>query len=329
MIEAGRGGERPRGRAAGPQLARRGPDGARAPARAGRRDRRLRGARGRRRARALPLVRPDVALGAGAARRPLGGRETRCATRRSRSPPRPRTRWRRGSCARSTTARSRSAGSYARSTATSFVEMAAASAEPWAWLTFAVYIDARGRPRGERARRRWPRCCDGHQPAGHRQLARGGRPVARRSAMLGDRDGRRAAAHDARAERAAVPGRRARRHLHRLRAVLRGAPREHARPHRRGRAAAAPRDHREPADRRRPARRDRAVPARRAHGRPRHAARGRRPGGRVRHARRRASAPAPPPTPRWPTPRNPSGSRAPARPGRAGSPAARRRAPRR
>ena len=208
-----------------------------------------------------------------------------------------------------------------------FSAMAAASAEPWAWLTVAIYIDAAG-GREASARAALAEVLRRHQPAGHRQLARGGRAVRGGGDPRRPR-GRRAAVHDARAECAAVPGRRPRRYLHRLRAVLRGAPREHARPHRRGRAAAAPRDHREPADRRRPAGRDRAVPARRAHGRPRHAARGRRAGGRVRDARRRASAPAPPPTPRWPTPRNPSGSRAPARPGRAGSPAARRRAPRR
>ena len=47
-----------------------------------------------------------------------GATRESCATRRSSSPPRPRTRWRRGWCARNTTARSRSAGPTTRSTAT-------------------------------------------------------------------------------------------------------------------------------------------------------------------------------------------------------------------
>ena len=106
-----RGGRRPRGRPAGAQLARRGPDGARAPARAGRRDRRLRGARGR--ASGSRTTAGTSRCGARRSRSSrAAGRTARAAraTRRSRSPRRPTTRWRRGWCARSARARSRSAG---------------------------------------------------------------------------------------------------------------------------------------------------------------------------------------------------------------------------
>ena len=321
----GRGGTRPRGRAAGPQLARRGPDGARLPGPAGGQIRRLPGTRGRRRARPLPLVCPHVAFRRWRNSGPLE-RRGRAPTRRSSSPPRPRTRWRRGWCARNTTARSRSAGAYDEIDRDRFSAMAAASAEPWAWLTVAIYIDAAG-GREASAARSTGRGAERHQPAGHRQLARGGRAVRGGGDPRRPR-GRRAAdtilAPNARlfpvVARGGICIGSAQYFVARLASTLGRTDEAEL-----GCAARSPRTcgsapPRGPRSRCPGSASSRAIAPRCS----------RPPRGRT-HSRCTASrsAPAPPPTPRWPTPRNPSGTGPPARPGRAGSPAARRRAPRR
>ncbi len=129
------------------------------------------------------------------------------------------------------------------------VEQAKTSAEPWSWLSVAAYLDA----------------VTGHEDrarAALRELvADGGAKlptglnwhvlayVAETAALLRDREAAELLYATARAARPPVPRCRAWWRVHRLRPVLHRGPRPRPRTLRRGRAAPAPGDHREPANR--------------------------------------------------------------------------------
>ena len=164
-----------------------------------------------------PLVRAAVARRARAARRPLGRRRSARPRRRSRSPPAPATRWRRG-CARAERVHARGprhAGPRSIATARRAGEDLGGA------VVLAVRTSPISTPR--------PATTDRARQALRELLADGGaklptRPELARAGLRrrDRRDGRRprgsrAAVRDARAARPAVPGGRPRRRLHRLR----------------------------------------------------------------------------------------------------------------